>query len=226
MSNWAEVSGDHLQTACNIDKFVFVNDFAAAGHGICKLEPSHYHELNENKPVKDQPKIVIGPGTGLGQAYLTKSKFAPCYEVFPSEGGHAEFSPRSDEDLELMKFAYTYLKESDNIENVSVGKGEVSRVSVQRVCAGPGVPLLYEFYKSNNPELAKILEDQDGKYKLKTQEIRSAHVIEAALQHNDPLCMIVVKKFVEIFAVETGDFALKALPLGGVYICGGVADGI
>lgn len=78
----------------------------------------------------DQPKIVIGPGTGLGQAYLTKSKFAPCYEVFPSEGGHAEFSPRSDEDYELMKFASTYLKESDNIENVSVGKGEVSRISV------------------------------------------------------------------------------------------------
>lgn len=46
--HWAEVSGDHLQTACNIDKFVFVNDFAAAGHGICKLDPAHYHQLNEN----------------------------------------------------------------------------------------------------------------------------------------------------------------------------------
>lgn len=46
-------------------------------------------------------KIVIGPGTGLGQGFLTKSEFSPFYEVYPCEGGHAEFSIRNQEDYDL-----------------------------------------------------------------------------------------------------------------------------
>ena len=38
--------------------------------------------------------------------------------------------------------------------------------------------------------------------------------------------MKVVKKFTEIFAVETGDFALKTLPYGGIYLVGGVTMGL
>ena len=43
-------------------------------------------------------KVVLGPGTGHGQGFLVKSKFSPCYEVFPSEGGHVEFAPRDEQD--------------------------------------------------------------------------------------------------------------------------------
>ena len=38
--------------------------------------------------------------------------------------------------------------------------------------------------------------------------------------------MLVVRKFVEIFAVEAGNFALKTLPMGGVYLLGGVTCGL
>ena len=46
------------------------------------------------------------------------------------------------------------------------------------------------------------------------------------MKEGDPLCMRVVKKFTEIFAVEAGDFALKTLPYGGVYLVGGVTMGL
>jgi glucokinase len=36
----------------------------------------------------------------------------------------------------------------------------------------------------------------------------------------------VVQKFTEIFAVEAGDFALKTLPYGGIYLVGGVTMGL
>ena len=34
---------------------------------------------------------MIGPGAGLGEVILNKGEFAPCYEVIPCEGGHADF---------------------------------------------------------------------------------------------------------------------------------------
>jgi glucokinase len=38
--------------------------------------------------------------------------------------------------------------------------------------------------------------------------------------------MLVVRKFIQILAVETGNFAMKVLPYGGIYLLGGVANGI
>ena len=38
--------------------------------------------------------------------------------------------------------------------------------------------------------------------------------------------MIVVEKFSEIYAIEIGNFALKTLPYGGIYLCGGVTMGL
>jgi len=88
---------------------------------------------------------------------LTKSKFSPCYEVFPSEGGHVDFSPRNQIEYELLEFAKDYIENSNNVENLR-GKGKIHRVSMERVCAGPAVPLIYEFYKKQNPDLKRVLE--------------------------------------------------------------------
>ena len=78
--------------------------------------------------------------------------------------------------------------------------------------------------KKEHENLPRMLETGDNK---KTpDEINSHDVIQAAMQKNDPLCMKVVEKFTEIFAVQAGDTALKYLPYGGVYLVGGVTMGI
>lgn len=46
------------------------------------------------------------------------------------------------------------------------------------------------------------------------------------MTHKDHLCNLVVKKFSEILAVEVGNMALKTLPFGGIYLVGGVVNGI
>lgn len=46
------------------------------------------------------------------------------------------------------------------------------------------------------------------------------------MQTKDPLCMKVVEKFTKIFGTETGNVALKTLPYGGIYLIGGVTNGI
>ena len=70
--------------------------------GVLQLQEKDYERLNR-APVEDGGvKVVLGPGTGHGQGFLIKSKFSPCYEVFPAEGGHVEFAPRDELDMRLL----------------------------------------------------------------------------------------------------------------------------
>lgn len=68
-----------------------------------------------------------------------------------------DFPARSDEDWELVKFAYNFIEHSNNVENLR-GKTKPTRMSIERICAGPAVPLIYEFYKSKLPELPRTIE--------------------------------------------------------------------
>lgn len=42
------------------------------------------------------------------------------------------------------------------------GKGKVERVSVERVCAGPAIPLIYDFMRHRYPEIESALEKEEG----------------------------------------------------------------
>lgn len=168
-------------------------------------------------------KVVMGPGTGHGQGFLVKSKFSPCYDVMPTEGGHTEFAARTEEDMRLVQFAYNFIETSDNVENLRA-KAKIDRISHERLGAGPAIPLLYAFMKQEHTGLARVLEE--GENAKSMDEISSFDVIQAALDQKDPLCKKVVDKFIEIFAVQTGDTALKFLPYGGIYLIGGVTMGL
>ncbi len=47
-------------------------------------------------------------------------------------------------------------------------------------------------------------------------------IIKEGVEKKDPLCLMVVDKFAEIYGVEVGNFALTVLPNGGIYLLGGV----
>jgi|688.fasta_scaffold400043_1 glucokinase len=117
--HWGTLNGEEIrqQFAC-IKSFEFLNDFAAAGLGVASIKDKDYCSVNKAEAIPQGVRIVTGPGTGFGQAYLVHSKFAPCYEVFPSEGGHVDFPARTKEDFELVDFARNYVENSNNIENL------------------------------------------------------------------------------------------------------------
>lgn len=151
-TKWPVCNGYILAEQFGFDKFIFINDFEAAGYGVLNLDESMFVRLNSNdtKETPDSLKAVIGPGTGLGQCFLTKSQHSPFYEVHASEGGHCEFSPRFEEDFELLAFAKNFIENSNNVENLRA-KGHIPRCSVERLVAGPAVPLLYDFFRQRFP---------------------------------------------------------------------------
>ena len=91
-------------------------------------------------------KVVIGPGTGLGQGILFKKEADGFYEPVASEGGHVDFTVSTEEDWNLVEFSRKFIEHSNNVENLRA-KGPIGRVSVERLCAGPAVPLIYSFMK-------------------------------------------------------------------------------
>jgi hypothetical protein len=50
-------------------------------------------------PRKGAPLACIGAGTGLGECFLTMDN--GHYVAYPSEGGHAEFPPRTETEVGL-----------------------------------------------------------------------------------------------------------------------------
>ncbi len=52
--------------------------------------------------------------------------------------------------MRMAEFAYEYIETSDNVENKRAN-AKINRISHERLCAGPAIPLIYEFMKKENP---------------------------------------------------------------------------
>lgn len=104
--------------------FVF-NDFEAQAYALPVLGPDELHTIHGGTPVENAPKVVLGPGTGLGVAGLVWSPSG--WVPVPGEGGHQTFPAENERELALL-------------EGMRQG---LDRLSVERVLSGPGLADLY-----------------------------------------------------------------------------------
>ena len=193
-----------------------INDFAAVGYGIFGLTKQDLLTLQVGKYQPAAPMAVIGAGTGLGQGFLIKQENQ--YQVFSSEGGHADFAPRNELEFQLLKYL--------------VDKHNIQRVSVERVVSGLGITSIYQFLRdrkiaTESPEIAQAVrtwEQEAGKAEKTIDP--GAFIGSAALEKSDRLSEQTMQLFVEAYGAEAGNLALKLLPYGGLYIAGGIAPKI
>jgi len=102
------------------------NDFEAQAYCVPVLKPDERHQLGGRAPVERAPKVVLGPGTGLGVAGLVWS--ARGWIAVPGEGGHVTLAAENERELAL-------------IERMRKG---LDRLSVERALSGPGLSELYQ----------------------------------------------------------------------------------
>lgn len=210
--NWI-LEAHSLEQALQIAPIALINDFVAIGHGVLGLSKQDLHTLQPGQLDANAPVAVIGAGTGLGQGFLIHH--AKGYQVFATEGGHADFAPRLPLEFQLSR----YLLETHNID----------RVSVERVVSGMGIVSIYQFLRSR--ELAQESSALSAVFKAWEQEIGqeektidlAAVISKTALQKQDYLCCKTMELFVQAYGAEAGNLALKLLPYGGLYVAGGIA---
>ncbi|MEM9567366.1 MAG: glucokinase [Cyanobacteria bacterium P01_E01_bin.34] len=220
-----QLSGERLQTELGIARVELINDFAAIGYGVTTLSPQDLCTLQTGTSVNQAPIAVLGAGTGLGEAYLTWK--GNRYQVHPSEGGHTNFAPRTPLQQELLNYL-----------NYRHG-----RVSVERVVSGQGIVAIYQFLR-DRPEIARSSSSAEvppGETSGEASETVAQAVKDweqsregdagaviggAALANTDPLSVRTLEIFADLYGSEAGDLALKLLPLGGLYVTGGIAPKI
>ncbi|BCL36932.1 glucokinase [Nostoc sp. MS1] len=204
---------ERLAQELSIPLISLINDFAAVGYGIFGLGKQDLRTLQVGKPKPEAPIGIIGAGTGLGQGFLIKQE--NHYQVFPSEGGHADFAPRNELEFQLMKYL--------------LDKHDIQRVSVERVVSGQGIVAIYQFLRdrklaTESPEIAQVVrtwEQQAGQAEKSVDP--GAAIGKAAVQKSDRLSEQTLQLFIDAYGAEAGNLALKLLPYGGLYIAGGIA---
>jgi glucokinase len=191
-----------LATSLGLESVHLLNDLVAVANAVPRLAPTDLHALNTGAAQAGGAIAVIAPGTGLGEAFLTRDRSA--YRAHPSEGGHCDFGPNTELEIELLRYL----------------RARLGHVSVERVCSGMGIPHLYDFLRDRDqvpetPALAKRLAAADDRTPL---------ILEAALDPNrsDLLCAATLGLFISILGAEAGNLALKTLATGGVYLAGGI----
>jgi glucokinase len=152
----------------------------------------------------DPPIAVMALGAGLGEATLIHD--GEHYRALPSEGGHADFAPATDDEIELLKF----LRERHG-----------GHVSYERVLSGAGIAELYAFVRARSAER----EPTWLAHEMAAGDPNSA-IVAAALgtgesRRLDACCVRTVEMFAEILGAEAGNIALRAVA-GGVVIGGGI----
>ncbi|MEY2817079.1 MAG: glucokinase [Chloroflexota bacterium] len=195
----------HLAAKFNVARAKLLNDLEGMAYAVPILSEEDVFTLSPGIAVSGGSIAVIAPGTGLGEAYLTKEHVNYCAHA--SEGGHASFSPINAIQIELLGF----LQQKKGLEHVSM----------ERVCSGAlGIPNLYTFLKETGkyPEPAWLAQKlADG--------VDMAPVIFSTAQDTDnpsELCVATLDLFCSILAVEAGNLALKILSTGGIYLGGGI----
>jgi glucokinase len=207
------LGGDRLEEELNLDRVELINDFAAIGYGVFGLESADIYTLQPGDPEPDAPVAIIGAGTGLGQGFAIKE--GSYRRVFPSEGGHADFAPRTELEFQLLRYL--------------LDKYQISRVSVERVVSGQGIVAIYQFLRDRefaheSPDIAEAITTWERQTGLSTKTVDPAAVIaKAAAEERDRMCQKAMEIFVSAYGAEAGNLGLKLLPYGGLYVAGGIA---
>jgi glucokinase len=184
----------------DIPKIKLINDFQAIGHGIEALEDEDLITLQTGQAEPTAPRLVIGPGTGLGVGLLVWRDGQ--YEALASEGGHMDFAPNDTLQSSLLE----YLRQ------------RLGHVSCERVISGPGLVNIYEFLctQSAGQPLADLC-------KAARSDDPAAAISVAALRDGNRLAMQAIDLFVSLCGSYAGNLSLLSLAYGGVYLAGGIA---
>lgn len=187
-----------------IDYVFLINDLQANGYGIAELTPDQIYTLSEGDPLQIGNRALISAGTGLGESFMIWD--GRDYVPYPSEGGHADFAPRNEDEFDLLRF----LKQKYS-----------GRISFERVVSGQGLTNVYEFLRE-----VRGLEEPAWLAARMANEDPNAVITELAMVAKSEICEKTLDMFVSAYGAEAGNLALKVLSVGGLYVGGGIAPRI
>ncbi|MDH4369573.1 MAG: glucokinase [Nitrospira sp.] len=194
------VDGRTIAKQFDIPRVQLLNDLESTAYGVLWLRSDELEVLNAGDPPKKRQALaLIAAGTGLGEGILFWD--GKSYRPMPSEGGHADFAPNNDQEIELLRYL----------------RSQYLHVSYERIVSGPGLHAIYEFLRDTKKNEPTWLAE-----KIKVGN-PAAEIAQAGLQGQAEIAQQALHLFASIYGAEAGNLALKALSMDGVYVGGGIA---
>ena len=190
------VDASLVATRFSIPRVWLLNDLAAMGYAVGVLADDQLAILQPGKPVATGNAALIAPGTGLGEALLHRidGRWVPS----PSEGGHADFAPRTPREIQLLE-ALT---------------SRFGRASYEHVVSGPGLVNLHQF--THDGEGCRVVPDGTPPGN------QPALISTAGLEGSCARCAEALDLFVAALGAEAGNLGLRSVATAGVYLGGGI----
>ncbi len=202
-----KIDAARLATSFGFKKCTLINDLVAISFGITGLTPEDLHQLQAGQK-RQGVRALIAAGTGLGEALLVDAGLDGGFIPVATEGGHADFAPTDEVQVELLGY---------------LGK-KYGHVSYERIVSGTALKDIYDFFRLKrngavDAELeARFVADSVG-------SVITEEALKGAGSGNAD-CIDTLTLFVTVYGAEAGNLALKSLPVGGLYIGGGIAPKI
>lgn len=174
---------------------VLLNDLEATAYSLPHLAPSEISTLNRGVPSPQSTQALLAAGTGLGEAILFWD--GSRYAVASSEGGHVDFAPRTEQEIELLR----YMKKREEF------------VSLELILSGRGFRTIHSFLDPSVVHPSFEGPEADA----------APEITRLALAGQCPVCVRTLDLWVSMYGAEAGNLALKVLARGGVWVAGGIA---
>ncbi len=193
------ISAAGVSTHLGTPRVALLNDLEAMAAAIGVLRADELAPLQDGVPDPNGAAALIAAGTGLGQALLPR--VGGRLHPLATEAGHADFAPRTDREIALLRFL----------------RDRYGRAEVEQVLSGQGLANLHRFTHEGRGCDAGI----DG-----GRIDAPAAISREALEGTCAACGEALGLFVEIYGAEAGNLALRALPTAGLFLGGGIAPRI
>jgi glucokinase len=177
-----------------LEQLTLINDLVATAYGLVHLTARDFLVLNPGTPQINGNQALIAAGTGLGEAMIFWD--GSQHRASHSEGGSADFAPRSEREIQLLRFLQT----------------RMDRVSCEEIFSGRGFRKLHEFL---NPAVVHPTFHEP-------EAASASEITHNALAGTCPVCVEVLDWWIDAFGAEAGNLALRVLAYGGVYFAGGI----
>ena len=209
--NW-DVNKEEIIESTSLSKVKILNDFQIIGYGINLLNLNDTKDLiaireiregRDDNQNKEETRVIIGAGTGLGKVTLIYDKTKDVYVPNPSEGGHSDLPLYNEFEFELAAYIKLIKKSSYPI-------------NYEDVLSGRGIMNIYKYIRKT-----KIF--KDTKYTKEIDKISDKTPLISEYRQKDKTCKEVFNIFTTFFARCSKNFVLDTLSTGGLYIAGGIS---
>ena len=185
-----QFSIEQMRQRLSLQTLVVVNDFTALAMALPRLAPSHRHQVGGGQARERSVIGVIGAGSGLGVSGLIPA--AEGWIALGTEGGHANFAPRDEREIAVLRYAMR----------------SFPHVSFERLLSGPGLALTHNALRERAGEPPQLLD--------------APEITRRALAGTDPVCVETLDTFCGVLGTAAANLAVTLGAMGGVYIGGGI----